>query len=147
MPPRAAIAPARAAAVSSPGPRTEHASQRTLGRANPMSDKIERLFNLIALLLDARNPVTASQIRAQIPGYAESDVAFHRMFERDKAELRDLGYVLEQSGSADGELGYRVRKDEALMADPGLDPAEMAALSLAAQAWTGRADGTLALLK
>jgi proteasome accessory factor B len=112
-----------------------------------MAEKIERLFNLIALLLDARRPVTAAQVRARIPGYEGSDTAFHRMFERDKAELRELGYVLEQEETADGEPGYRVAKDEALLGDIALDPAEMAALAIAAQAWTGRADGALALLK
>jgi proteasome accessory factor B len=113
-----------------------------------MSEKVERVFNVIALLLNARRPVSASEIRAKIPGYDDrSEVAFHRMFERDKAEIRELGYTLEQQETGDGEAGYRVAKEEALLTDPGFTPDEMAALSLAAQAWSGQADGSLALLK
>lgn len=45
------------------------------------------------------------------------------------------------------EPGYRISRDAALLEDPGLTPDEMAALSLAAQAWDGPRDGTLGLLK
>ncbi len=113
--------------------------------------KIERLFNLLALLLDTRHPVTVHEIREKLPEYGtQSDEAFHRMFERDKAELREIGYVIEQTDiDAWGtEIGYRIGGAAAVLEDPGLTGDEIAALSLAAQAWGGNAsDGALGVLK
>ena len=113
------------------------------------TDKIERLLNLVALLLDTRRPLAVGEIRDKIPGYeGQSDDAFHRMFERDKNDVRELGFVIDQADiDAWGETGYRIRAREALLDDPGLTPDEVAALSLAAQAWGGGADGSLGLLK
>jgi proteasome accessory factor B len=112
-------------------------------------EKTERLFNLIALLLDTRRPLTAREIREKVPGFSgQSDDAFHRKFERDKDEIRELGYVLEQVDiDGWGELGYRIRTDDGLLDDPGLTPDEMAALSLAARAWSGAPDGSIGFLK
>ena len=54
--------------------------------------KLERLLNLTALLLDARRPLTAEHIQRQAAlGYSEDRVAFRRAFERDKEELRAMG--------------------------------------------------------
>jgi predicted DNA-binding transcriptional regulator YafY len=113
------------------------------------NDKIERLLNLVSLLLDTRRPLTVNDIREKIPSYGDhTDDAFHRMFERDKNDVRDLGFVIEQEDiDAWGETGYRIGRQEALLDDPGFAPDEMAALSLAAQAWGGGADGSLGLLK
>src|SRR2546421_72034 len=110
------------------------------------SDKIERLLNLVSLLLDTRRPLSVNEIREKIPSYDDhTDDAFHRMFERDKNDIRDLGFVIEQEDiDAWGETGYRIRRQEAMLDDPGLAPDEMAALSLAAQAWGGGGDGSLA---
>src|SRR5438477_328090 len=109
------------------------------------SDKIERLLNLVSLLLDTRRPLSVNEIREKIPSYGDhSDDAFHRMFERDKNDVRDLGFVIDQEDiDAWGETGYRIRRSQALLDDPGFRPDELAALSLAAQAWGGGADGSL----
>jgi len=104
--------------------------------------KTERLVNLIALLLETTRPVTPDVIRATIPGYGDqSDVAFRRMFERDKEELRDLGLPLERVSTDvwDVEEGYLIRKEVATLPDIDLAPDERAALLLAAQAWEGQA--------
>ena len=59
--------------------------------------RAERLVNLVIALLGTRQFVTAARIRATVPGYEaddgteRADEAFKRMFERDKAELRELG--------------------------------------------------------
>lgn len=114
------------------------------------ADKIERLFNLIALLLNADRPLPADEIRTKIPGYeGQSDTAFHRMFERDKDELKDLGYVVEiDDADLWGAPGYVIRRREGLPEDPGFTAQEMAALSLAVQAWGDEgAHATLGLLK
>ena len=113
------------------------------------NDKVERLLNLVSLLLETRRPLSVADIRGKIPNYADqSDDAFHRMFERDKNDVRDLGFVIEQEDiDAWGESGYRIRRSDALLEDPGFTPDELAALSIAGQAWGGGADGSLGLLK
>ena len=57
-----------------------------------MKNVLERLLNLLACLLTAGRPVTADEIRHTVAGYEDkSDEAFHRMFERDKDLLREMG--------------------------------------------------------
>jgi predicted DNA-binding transcriptional regulator YafY len=112
-------------------------------------NKTERQFNLIALLLDTRRALRASEIRARFEDYSrQSDEAFKRMFERDKTDVEDLGFAIEREivDTITEEIGYRIRPDTALLPDLGLTPDEMAALSLAAQAWEPNAD-SLGLLK
>jgi proteasome accessory factor B len=101
-----------------------------------MKNVLERLINLLAMLLTASRPVTADAIRRTIPGYSQdSDEAFHRMFERDKDLLRSIGVPLE-TGFTDAwevEHGYRIDPAKYTLADPGLTDDERAALHLAAQ--------------
>jgi len=114
------------------------------------TEKIERLLNLVALLLETRRPLTVNEIRDKIPGYSDqSDDAFHRMFERDKSDVRELGFALEQeeTDAWGSETGYRIPPEQAMLDDPGFAPDEIAALSLAAQAWAGGDESSLGLLK
>jgi len=101
-------------------------------------DRLERLINLTAALLEAERPLTADELHQRLPGYAESQLAFRRAFERDKDVLREMGVplVLEpvDEMSQPGVEGYRIPKDEYYLQDPGLDPDELAALHLAASA-------------
>lgn len=97
--------------------------------------KVDRLLNLMATLLDAPRPVTASEIQRRVPGYPEAKASFQRAFERDKEALRDMGVPLriEPVPRRDPPIdGYRIRKDEYHLRDPGLEPDERAALALAA---------------
>ncbi len=63
-------------------------------------------MNLVFALLGTRQYVTAERIRAIVPGYEpadgsdRADEAFKRMFERDKADLRDLGVPWRPAGPA-----------------------------------------------
>jgi proteasome accessory factor B len=94
--------------------------------------KFERLLNLAALLESNPSPLTAAEIRTRIGTYAESDAAFRRTFERDKADLVDMGIPLRSvsgSGPSGDTTGYTVDRS---VADPGLTPAELAALRAAA---------------
>jgi proteasome accessory factor B len=101
-------------------------------------DRLERLINLTAALLEAERPLTADELHVRLPGYADSPVAFRRAFERDKDVLREMGVplVLEPVDpvSQPGVEGYRIPKDEYYMEDPGLEPDELAAVHLAASA-------------
>src|SRR4051794_35826565 len=65
--------------------------------------RTERLVNLVLCLLSTRQFLTAERIRDAVPGYEaepgddpiKADDAFKRKFERDKADLRELGIPLE----------------------------------------------------
>jgi proteasome accessory factor B len=98
--------------------------------------KLERLLNLTALLLAARLPVTAEEIRRQLD-YPEEQASFRRAFERDKDELRSMGIPLRVEtvpGRMPAVDGYRIPREEYALRDPGLTTDELAALHLAASA-------------
>lgn len=99
------------------------------------ASKVERLLTLTAVLLEASRPLTASEIRGRVPGYPDNDSSFHRTFERDKDDLRDMGVPLriEPVPQTDPPAdGYRIRQQDYYLRDPGLEPAELEALNLAA---------------
>jgi predicted DNA-binding transcriptional regulator YafY len=114
--------------------------------------KVERLLNLVICLLNVQRPITAAQIHDTVAGYPDGDEAFARMFERDKAELRELGIPITVEGlsSWDDEVGYRIRPGDYALPDIDLEPDEAAALTLAARLWQQASLGgaaTDALLK
>jgi proteasome accessory factor B len=102
-------------------------------------DRLERLVNLVAALLDTRRPLTRLELGERLPdAYPTDDNAFRRAFERDKEVLRHMGIplVLEPihpDRPEDGE-GYRIPRERYELPDPGLDADELAALHLAASA-------------
>jgi proteasome accessory factor B len=116
--------------------------------------KTERLLSLVVCLLSSQRYLTATQIRAAVPGYPESFDAFKRMFERDKEELRELGIPLDVGSNApyDEELGYRIPRQAYMLPDIRLEPDEAAMLALAARVWrraelAGAAAGALLKLR
>jgi proteasome accessory factor B len=104
--------------------------------------RTERLVNLVICLLATRRFLTAAQIAATVPGYEhnpddprEHD-AFVRKFERDKAELRDLGVPLETgSVGAFDESGYRIARRDYALPELHLEPDEATAVGIAARLW------------
>ncbi len=97
--------------------------------------RLERLVLVMDTLLDTVRPLSASEVRAKVPGYPDNDASFKRQFERDKDELREMGVplVVEPVPGADPPvLGYRIRPNEYALRDPGLDHDELEALNLAA---------------
>jgi proteasome accessory factor B len=101
--------------------------------------KVERLVNLIALLLDTRRPLTLDQVAELVPGYDASGESLRRMFERDKEELRGLGVPVERApiDAWGTEEGYFIDPEAYGMPELDLAPDERAALALAARAWSG----------
>ncbi|MBB4962145.1 helix-turn-helix transcriptional regulator [Micromonospora polyrhachis] len=105
--------------------------------------RTERLVNLVICLLSTRRFLTAAQIAATVPGYEHDpdDIrdheAFQRKFERDKAELRELGVPLETGTASvfDTEPGYRIAHREYALPDIPLEPDEAAAVGIAARLW------------
>ena len=115
-------------------------------------DRLERLINLTAALLDAGAPVTREDLRAMVPGYSNDAVTFRRAFERDKEALRDMGIPLAlepvDPAEPEGLKGYRIPRQDYELPDPNLEPDELAALHLAATAVRVEgAEGTPALWK
>nr|WP_296070169.1 WYL domain-containing protein [uncultured Actinoplanes sp.] len=105
--------------------------------------RTERLVNLVICLLSTRRFLTAAQIAATVPGYEhdpedpKDHEAFQRKFERDKAELRELGVPLETGTASvfDMEPGYRIAHREYALPDIILAPDEAAAVGIAARLW------------
>lgn len=99
-----------------------------------MSNKLERLLNLVAALLDTSVPLSAEQLRSRIEGYPEAGPSFRRAFERDKEDLREMGIPLrveEIPGSDPPQTGYRILRHEYAGRQPELTPDELAALHVA----------------
>jgi proteasome accessory factor B len=105
--------------------------------------RAERLVNLVIALLGTRQYVTAARIRATVPGYEQddgserADEAFKRMFERDKAELREMGVPLEtgRTSAFDTEDGYRIARADYELPEITLTGEEAAAVGLALRLW------------
>ncbi|GAA0725695.1 WYL domain-containing protein [Dactylosporangium roseum] len=105
--------------------------------------RTERLVNLVICLLATRRFLTADQIATIVPGYEHDPQderdheAFQRKFERDKAELRELGVPLEMGTASifDSEPGYRIARREYALPDIRLAPDEAAAVGIAARLW------------
>ena len=102
-----------------------------------MSDAVERLLNLALYLADAREPVTAERVRADVSGYApaaeQDDAAFLRMFERDKDQLRAAGFLIE----GDERGRYLLDRARTFAAPLALTPEETAAVRTAGSAMLG----------
>jgi len=101
-------------------------------------NKLERLLNLIAALLETPRALSAEEIHRRVPGYPdETGPSYRRAFERDKDDLREMGIPLlveNVPGTDPPVLGYRIPRGDYYLRDPGLDPDELAALNLAATA-------------
>src|ERR1041384_5405641 len=91
-------------------------------------DKAERLLDLVALLLDAREPVSFPELREIFPDdYGGNRESASRKLERDKAELQALGVPIEFVAAQDDERdigGYRIDRSKFFLPDPRLPPAE-----------------------
>ena len=102
-------------------------------------EKAERLLDLVALLLDAREPVSFAELKEIFPDeYGGNREAAERKLERDKAELLELGVPLEYVVPApldERDLGgYRIDRKSYFLPDPHLLPEESAALYAAGAA-------------
>lgn len=97
-------------------------------------DKLERLLNLTAALLDTDQVLSAEELRRRIGGYPQARASFRRTFERDKEDLRKMGIPLRVEavpGSDPPIDGYRILRSEYAGRDLRLEPDELAALHLA----------------
>jgi proteasome accessory factor B len=111
---------------------------------------LERLINLVALLLEARRPLSFEQIRSLMPAYQQGDVASaKRMFERDKDTLREVGIPVElaPTDAWEVEQGYSISKDQYYLPEVSFTPDEVWALFVAAHAPGESGEAELAFQK
>jgi predicted DNA-binding transcriptional regulator YafY len=115
----------------------------------PSLDRLERLTDLVLVLLRAPRPMTLEAIADEIPGYPEEHDARRQAFERDKRLLRDEGIpVATEPVEGQEQFGYRIHADAFYLPDLQLQPDEQAALHLAvAGVHLGDPSGRHALLK
>ncbi len=98
----------------------------------PRLDRLERVTDLLLVLLDSSRPLSLREIADRVPGYPDRHSARRQAFERDKRLLRDEGIPVETIAiDGDDQVGYLIDPDEYYLPDLGLEPGEQAALNLA----------------
>lgn len=104
--------------------------------------KTERLLNLISLMLRSRTPVPFSDIAGSVVGYndgARLD-SIEKRFDRDKAELRNMGIPIDYVDTGLTETsGYVIPRDKFFLQPLQIDRADAVLLAIA-----GRAGGVSA---
>jgi proteasome accessory factor B len=111
--------------------------------ADDAVEPLERLLNLVGLLLETSTPLTFDQIRATLEGYQGDNLdSVKRKFERDKDMLRAYGVPLEMTGTDiwEVEQGYIIPKDRYYLPEIVFTPEEITALYLAAQSGSEATD-------
>ena len=105
------------------------------GARSLVMDRVERLTNLLALLLETPRPLTLVEIAGEMEGqYPTAKPTLRAAFERDKAALREIGVPIETetlTGDRAGESGYRIDRARYELADLDLEADERRALQLA----------------
>ncbi len=136
----------KARAKSSAPRKPARRSAAPAGKARPgrddddgpgRGDRSKRLLDLVMLLLRARTPVTYREVREQFPGYQTVNVeAGLRAFERDKADLLELGvpirYITPEEDDSLEDGGYVIDLKRYRLPEVRLTADEVSALVLAA---------------
>ena len=95
-------------------------------------DPLERLTNLVALLLETPRPLSIDDIADALVGqYPDDRTARRGAFERDKRLLRDEGVPIELTPGDKGGTRYHIDKERYELPDLGLTEDEAQALALA----------------
>ena len=112
-------------------------------------DRLERVTDLVLVLLNAPQPLTLDAIANQVPGYPAEHAARRQAFERDKRLLRDEGIpVVTQRLEGAEQYGYLIERDSFYLPDLELEADEQVALHLAvAGVHLGDPSGRDALMK
>lgn len=98
-----------------------------------MSERLERLTNLVALLLDAKVPLTLDNIASELGLYPPDPENRRATFERDKKLLRDEGIPITvvPLDQPVGTSGYLIRAEDFYLPKIDLTESEEVALQLA----------------
>ena len=118
-----------------------------------MADRVERLTNLLAVLLETKIPLSLSEIADAMTGqYPDEERPRRQAFERDKLALREIGVPIEMDvrigDEYAGQTMYRIDRAAYELDDLDLAADEMRALQVAvATVRTDSQVGTDAILK
>jgi len=97
--------------------------------------KSERLLNLVAFLLKARQPVRPTEILRSVRGYEDataSPATVERKFARDRAALRELGVPITYVGAEElGGPGYVIPRSAYFLPRVEFTPSEASLLAMA----------------
>jgi len=98
-----------------------------------MVDRLERLTDLVLVLLRDQRPKSLREIASEVPGYpAQEGEARRQAFERDKRTLRDGGIEVSAVPLEGPEqIGYLIRPEDYYLPDLDLTVDEQTALNLA----------------
>ncbi len=115
--------------------RVDPAGLRVRSPTLPEMDRLERLTDLVLVLLRDGPARSLQEIADEVPGYPPAGETRRQAFERDKRTLRDQGIEVstEPIGGRD-QVGYRIRPEDFYLPDLDLDPEEQVALNLAVAA-------------
>ncbi len=132
-------------------PRFRFKAEEFSNVAKVSVSRTERLLNLLIALLNTRYGLRRSELREKVYHDASgNDVAFGRMFERDKNDLRAMGFDVEtltDTGWSEDDPAttrYRIGKESNRLPDVQLAPEEWTVLLLASQLWERAALGAAA---
>lgn len=118
-----------------------------------MADRVERLTNLLAVLLETKIGLSLSDIADAMAGqYPDGERPRRQAFERDKLALREIGVPIDTEVRVGDEFAgqtlYRIDRGAYELDDLDLEPDEMRALQVAvATVRTDSQVGTDAILK
>jgi predicted DNA-binding transcriptional regulator YafY len=95
-------------------------------------DRLERVTDLVLVLLNAEQPLPLDSIALQVPGYPHEHAARRQAFERDKRLLREEGIPVQTLRvPGDEQYGYLIDREAFYLPDLALEPDEQVALHLA----------------
>ena len=98
-----------------------------------VDDRVERITELLMLLLDTQHSVTFNHIVHHTELYSDRGESSRKSFERDKSLLRQLGIeITTEIDRSNGSTRYRVRPEDYFLPDLDLTESERLALQLAA---------------
>jgi len=98
-------------------------------------DRLERLTDLVLVLLRPGPPRSLTEIADAVPGYPPPGEARRQAFERDKRTLRDQGIIVRTEPlPGPDQVGYRILPEDFYLPDLDLEPDEQVALNLAVAA-------------
>jgi len=100
-------------------------------------NKIERLINLTAYLLDSSKPITLEELKETVYRGQSGGVALRRMFERDKEELRDMGIDVKVVKRGDEDPGYTIDRGDYYLPHLDLTPEERVSLTMVSRLFLG----------
>ena len=102
-------------------------------------DRLERMTNLVLVLLETSRPLSLREIASSVVGYPAGKEASRQAFERDKRALRELGIpVSVEPLAGEEQLGYRIHPEDYYLPELHLEPGRGAGAQLRRRRGTAR---------